>query len=123
MLLGDLNDGPGLDVFEDLFGHSSLEIVLGAEGPHPLYDPHAARALGQRLGAMPTTSRFWIRPENRYLQALLDYIMVCPSLRARNPRWQIWHPLDDPQCWAVPELRDALVAASDHFPVTLDIDL
>lgn len=123
MLLGDLNDGPGLDAFEALFGRSSVEIILGADGAHPLFDPHAARALGQRLGAMPTTSRFWIRPEKRYLQALLDYIMVCPQLRTQAPRWRIWHPLDDPDCWASPELRDALVTASDHFPVTIDIDL
>lgn len=123
MLLGDLNDGPGLDAFENLFGRSSVEIILGADGQHPLYDPHAARALGQRLGAMPTTSRFWIHPEKRFLQALLDYIMVCRSIRTRNPAWRIWHPLDDPECWADTPLREALVAASDHFPVTLDIDV
>lgn len=123
MVMGDLNDGPGLDAFEDLFGRSSVEIVLGAQGAHPLYDPHAARALGQRLGAMPTTSRFWIRQEKRFLQALLDYVMVCPDLRSRTPQWRIWHPLDDPACWGTPALRDALVTASDHFPVTLDIDL
>ena len=123
MLLGDLNDGPGLDRFEDLFGRSSVEIILGKQGAHPLYDPHAERALGQRLGAMPTTSRFWIRPEKRFLQALLDYIMVCPNLRARTPAWRIWHPLDDPACWGDTELREALVAASDHFPVTIDINV
>ncbi|MBB3993513.1 endonuclease/exonuclease/phosphatase family metal-dependent hydrolase [Sulfitobacter undariae] len=123
MLLGDLNDGPGLDTFENLFGRSSVEVVLGKDTAHPLYDPHAARALGQRLGAMPTTSRFWIKPEKRYLQALLDYIMVSPQLRQKNPRWRIWHPLDDPDCWATPALRDALVSASDHFPVTVEIDL
>ncbi|MGB5865728.1 MAG: endonuclease/exonuclease/phosphatase family protein [Sulfitobacter sp.] len=123
MVLGDLNDGPGLDVFEDLFGRSSVEIVLGADGAHPLFDPHAARALSQRLGAMPTTSRFWMRHEARYLQALLDYVMICPALRDRAPRWRIWHPLDDPACWGNPVLRDALVTASDHFPVTLDLDI
>lgn len=123
IVMGDLNDGPGLDVFEDLFGRSSVEVILGKNGPHPLFDPHAARALGQRLGAMPTTSRFWIREEKRFLQALLDYIMVSPALREKSPRWRIWHPLDDPECWADPALRDALVTASDHFPVTLDLDL
>jgi hypothetical protein len=123
MLLGDLNDGPGLDTFENLFGRSSVEIILGAHGDHPLYDPHAARALGQRLGATPTTSRFWIRHEKRFLQALLDYIMVCPGIRDRTPQWRIWHPLDDPACWGDTALREALVAASDHFPVTLDIDV
>ncbi len=123
IVLGDLNDGPGLDTFEDLFGRSSVEIVLGSEGSFPLHDPHAERLLSPRAGAVPTTARFWIAPEERYLQALLDYIMVCPALRARQPRWRIWHPLDDPSCWADVALREALVAASDHFPVTLDIDL
>ena len=123
ILLGDLNDGPGLDEYEDLFGRSSVEIIMGEEGEACLFDPHARRALSRRLGAMPTSARFWIRPERRFLQALLDYIMVSPQLLERQPKWRIWHPLDDPGCWAVPELRDALVTASDHFPVTLDLDI
>lgn len=123
MLMGDLNDGPGLDEYEHLFGRSSVEIVIGGPGDVPLFDPHAKLALSRKLGAIPTTSRFWIRPEKRFLQALLDYIMISPDLRVRAPRWRIWHPMDDPDCWAREELRDALLTASDHFPVTLDIDL
>lgn len=122
MVLGDMNDGPGLDSFEDLFGRSSVEIILGHRGEHALFDPHAERALGQRIGAMPTTSRFWIAPEKRYLQALLDYIMVSPQFITRNAEWRIWHPLDDPDCWTNSILRDALVTASDHFPVTIEFD-
>lgn len=120
MVLGDLNDGPGLDEFESLFGRSSVEIVLGHGRAGALFDPHAERALSRKLGASPTTARFWIRPEKRFLQALLDYIMVTPEFRDRGARWRIWHPLDDPACWGQPELRDALVTASDHFPVTID---
>lgn len=122
MLMGDLNDGPGLDEFEHLFGRSSVEIIIGVDGPRPLFDPHAKIALTRKFGPMPTTSRFWIRPEKRYFQALLDYIMVTEDFRARNARWCIWHPLDDPDCWGKPDLRDALVLASDHFPVTIDFD-
>ena len=122
MLMGDLNDGPGLDEYEHLFGRSSVEIIMG-QGDSALFDPHARTALQRRLGATPTTARFWIRPEQRFLQALLDYIMVSPDLAARDGRWRIWHPLDDPECWAKPALRDALVTASDHFPVSLDIAL
>jgi endonuclease/exonuclease/phosphatase family protein len=122
MVMGDLNDGPGLDEYENLFGRSSVEIVLGS-GKDALFDPHARQALQRRLGAMPTSARFWIRTEERFLQALLDYIMLSPDLAAMSPRWRIWHPLDDPECWSVAGLRDALVAASDHFPVSLDIDL
>ncbi|TMM50907.1 endonuclease/exonuclease/phosphatase family protein [Sulfitobacter sabulilitoris] len=119
IVLGDLNDGPGLDAYEALFGRSSVEIVMGTE----LYDPHARLALAGPLKAVPTSARFWIRPENRFLQAMLDYIMVTPDLRARDARWRIWHPLDDPECWGDAVLRDALVTASDHFPVTLDLAL
>lgn len=123
ILLGDLNDGPGLDEYENLFGRSSVEIVIGRNGETELIEPHAQRALGQRIGATPTTARFWIEPEKQFLQALLDYIMISPDLAGRNPVWRIWHPLDDPGCWRNETLRDALLTASDHFPVTLDIDL
>ena len=124
ILLGDLNDGPGLDEYEDLFGRSSVEVVMGPEGPMGLYDPHAREAVHQRPGvASPTTARFFIQHDDRYLEALLDYIMISNDLMDKTPRWRIWHPFNDPACWKVPELRDALMDASDHFPVTLDIDL
>lgn len=123
IVLGDFNDGPGLDEYEKLFGRSSVEIVLGEDGGEKLYDPHAALAIRQRIGASPTTSRFRIPPEGNYLSALLDYIMVSPRLRALEPRWAIWHPFENAGCYREPELRDALLTASDHFPVTLDIDL
>ncbi|MGR3455418.1 endonuclease/exonuclease/phosphatase family protein [Pseudooceanicola sp.] len=123
IVMGDMNDGPGLDEYEHLFGRSSLEIVMGGPGEVPLFDPHARQALRRKLTAAPSTARFYIQAEGRYLQALLDYILVSPDLAARAPAWRIWHPFDDPGCWGVPELRDALIAASDHFPVTLEIDL
>ncbi len=125
ILLGDLNDGPGLDEYENLFGRSSVEVILGDAEPRALHlhDPHARRALTRRIGAQNSTARFYIKDEGRYLQALLDYIMVSPGLRGRQPRWRIWHPFEDPHCMKLPELREALLTASDHFPVTLDIDI
>lgn len=123
IVMGDLNDGPGLDGFESLFGRSSVEIILGSKQDSRLYDPHAVQAMSHRFAPKPTTARFWIHPERRYLQALLDYIMVSPDLRDKARSWRIWHPLDDPNCWADPTLREALVKASDHYPVTLDLDL
>jgi endonuclease/exonuclease/phosphatase family metal-dependent hydrolase len=123
MLLGDLNDGPGLDEYENLFGRSSVEIILGETGCPCLYDPHAARALARKIGGAPTTARFFLKNDNRFLQALLDYIMVSENLRDKAKAWRIWHPFDDPECWRDETLRNALLTASDHFPVTLDIDL
>ncbi len=122
IVLGDLNDGPGLDEYEKLFRRSGVEIVLGEGTGTRLYDPHAEALLLRRFGAMPSTARFWIDDQDRYLQTLLDYVMVSPDLRALGGLWRIWHPFDDPKCFRVPELREALLTASDHFPVTLDID-
>lgn len=125
IVLGDFNDGPGLDEFERLFGHSGIEIVLGsdAEPALQLFDPHAQMALTHRMGPTPTTARFYLAPQERYFEALLDFIMVSPDLAATKPRWRIWHPLNEPTCWNQPDLRDALLTASDHFPVTLDLML
>ncbi len=91
IVLGDFNDGPGLDEYEKLFGRSGLEIVLGEGDGTKLFDPHARAALIGR-GAVPTTARFYIHPERRYLEALLDYIMLSPSLMSKRPKWRIWHP-------------------------------
>ncbi|WP_108815254.1 endonuclease/exonuclease/phosphatase family protein [Loktanella sp. Alg231-35] len=120
IVLGDFNDGPGLDEYEKLFGRSGVEIVLGEGEGIPLFDPHARMALGRRIGAAPTTARFK-RKGQPFLQALLDYVMVSPGVHARDPQWQIWHPFDHPECYADPVLREALLASSDHFPVVLDL--
>ena len=44
MVLGDFNDGPGLDEYENLFGRSSIEIVMGQDlvPALGLFDPHGA---------------------------------------------------------------------------------
>lgn len=125
IVLGDLNDGPGLDEYETLFGQSGVEVVMGCSLPPELrlYDPHAMEAMSPRASHRPATSRFYLHDRGTYLNALLDYIMVSPDLRRKARRWQIWHPFDNPQCYGSAELREALLLASDHFPVTLDIDL
>ena len=125
IVMGDFNDGPGLDEFEKLFGKSGVEIVLGAEGDRTLrmYDPHADMALCNRMGFAATSARFYLAPQKRYFEALLDFIMVPPRIRRMKPDWRIWHPHNDPHIAAVPELQAALLQASDHFPVTLDLPL
>ena len=122
IVLGDFNDGPGLDEYEKLFGRSGVEIVLGEDHGEALFDPHARMALGRRIGAQPATARFRLQT-GQWLSALLDYIMVSPALMSRRPAWTIWHPFDNTACYADPHLREALLLASDHFPVVLDIDL
>lgn len=123
VVMGDLNDGPGLDEYEKLFGRSGVEVVIGTSLPpeRRLCDPHATMELAQRIGLAPTTARFFMPASQQWFEALLDFIMVSPDLCASQPRWHIWHPLNDPAVVANPALATALLAASDHFPVTLDL--
>ena len=124
IVLGDFNDGPGLDEYEKLFGRSGVEIVLGNEDEPQLYDPHAETLINRQVGgALPASARFWMADRGRWMQTLLDYVMVSPDLRQVAHDWRIWHPFDDPVCYRTPELREALLTASDHFPVTVELDL
>lgn len=125
IVLGDFNDGPGLDEYEAEFGHSGIEIVMGtSQKPNKkLFDPHAAQSLSRPFAAQPTTARFYDHRTKTYLNALLDYIMISPNLRALgNHNWKIWHPFDHPECYQNQQMSQALLLASDHFPVTLDLD-
>ncbi|MBW6506250.1 MAG: endonuclease [Rhodobacteraceae bacterium] len=125
IVLGDFNDGPGIDEFEGLFGRSGVEIVLGESAPPELRlrDPHAHALLMHPTAAAPTSARFYLPEEGHYFTALLDYIMLSPGLCAHAPKWRIWHPFDDAVCYRTPELREALLQASDHFPVSVDLDI
>lgn len=123
IVLGDFNDGPGIDEYEKLFGRSGVEIVLGEDAPpeRRLRDPHARQARQRATSAAPASARFFLAEEGHYFSAMLDYVMLSPDLCVRQPKWRIWHPFDDPVCYATPELREALLQASDHFPVSVDI--
>ncbi|MGR3759808.1 endonuclease/exonuclease/phosphatase family protein [Roseobacteraceae bacterium NS-SX3] len=119
IVMGDLNDGPGLDEYERLFGRSSVEIVMGGE----LTDPHAESLLQPRPQGVPSTARFYDVVKKRYFRELLDYVMISKSLQVHAPAWRIWHPFEDEACYRDEVLREALLTASDHFPVTLDLAL
>ncbi len=125
MVLGDFNDGPGLDTYEKLFGRSSVEVVLGTqtEPEMTLYDPHASARLNLRDTWSPSSARFYLHHRKTYLNAMLDFIMVSADIRALDPVWKIWHPFDDPDCFSCADVQRALLDASDHFPVTLDVPI
>lgn len=125
IVLGDFNDGPGLDEYEKLFGQSSVEIVLGLDKVPDLqlFDPHARVTQTPRPVAAPSTSRFFLPHQGRFLNALLDFIMISADLHKRGAKWRIWHPFDDAECFADTDLRRALLVASDHFPVTVDLKI
>jgi endonuclease/exonuclease/phosphatase family metal-dependent hydrolase len=123
--LGDFNDGPGLDGLEMVNGRSSIETVMGpaTQPDRRLANPYTRQKHGPD-GEYPATARFYNEGKGGFLNALIDFIMLTPDLACRaDPAWRIWHPFDDAECAADENLRQALLDASDHFPVSVDLSL
>ncbi|MEO1551893.1 MAG: endonuclease/exonuclease/phosphatase family protein, partial [Pseudomonadota bacterium] len=122
VVLGDFNDGPGLDAYEALFGRSSVEVVLAPDGPAQkrLTDPHAMIRVRPRQGWTLSSARFWNQDLKCHVGALLDYVMLSPGLAA-GATWRIWHPFERPECYENADLHTALMTASDHYPVSVDL--
>ena len=125
IVMGDLNDGPGLDEYEQIFGYSGVEVILGHDRSqtHQLFDPHAVQDTALWGHLPPVSSRFWLQDQQAYDAAMLDYILVSHNIRKTQPLWRIWHPLYDPVILQDPALVQALLTASDHFPVSIDLSL
>jgi hypothetical protein len=116
---------PGLDEFEKLFGRSGVEIVLGTGDVDPamrLYDPHAhgaaveGRPHAHDRPLLPRPAEMLFRGAARFHHGLAGSGRPAAGLADLAS-------LQRPLVMAVPELREALLQASDHFPVTLDIPL
>ncbi len=125
IILGDFNDGPGFPGCKQMFAHSGVEIVLGYDSPtaDKFVEPHAELMRDTDQAWTLSTSRFYISEHHRYQSALLDYVMLSQDLyKATKAEWRIWHPFDDPECFKDREMREALLAASDHFPVSVDLN-
>ncbi len=124
IVLGDFNDGPKQDALESLFKKSGVAVVLGnADAPEThLKDPNARIWLDPMQGWALSSARFYHAGLKWYVNTLLDYVMLSPDIAA-NAKWRIYHPFDDPKCYARDPLKKALLTASDHFPVCVDLPL
>lgn len=123
IVLGDFNDGPGLDKYERVFGRSGVEIVMGPFGEPDMRMHTPFVRPGRPSESRPATARFYNRDRKGYMNALIDFIMLSPGLLDAKPSWRIWHPFDDAECFKDKAMQTALLEASDHFPVSVDLSL
>ena len=124
IVLGDFNDGPGIDRYERLFGRSGVEVAMGdiSNPDRLLRNPYVRARLHPDFGWWPATARFYNWRTQGYLNALIDFIMLSPRLAAKaKASWRIWHPFDDDRCFKDEEMKQALLDGSDHYPVSVDL--
>jgi len=124
MVMGDFNDGPGLDFYERQFGRSAVEITMGDMGNVDtlLRNPFTRAKWNKNKGWSPATASFFQFESRKTFNVLLDFIMVSPNILEENfVKWIIWNPNENRDDITNVTLKTALQKASDHFPVTFDM--
>jgi endonuclease/exonuclease/phosphatase family metal-dependent hydrolase len=121
VVMGDINDGPGMDEYEMRYGRSGVEIIMGSIfEPGRILRNHAGRPKWGPYGWSPSTVRFKDRITETNINVLIDHILTSPGLKTsgQNP-YQIWNPYENDK--AKP-LKTELLDASDHFPVSINLN-
>ena len=124
IVMGDINDGPGMDGHEARFGRSAVEMIMGdLFAPNRILTSHSGPPRYGDFGWTPATSNFRDTLTGDRVNVMIDHILasadIMPAENGAGPAHKVWNPYE----FGPAELiGDALKDASDHFPVTLDID-
>lgn len=120
VVMGDINDGPGMDAHEFQFGRSAVEQIIG-----DLFDPgrilwaHCGKPNWGSYGWEPSSARFRDPFTEDIVNVLIDHILASSELAVAGANaHRIWNPY---QLDAAAPLKDDLLKVSDHFPVSLDV--
>jgi endonuclease/exonuclease/phosphatase family metal-dependent hydrolase len=130
VVMGDMNDGPGMDFYEMQFARSAMEVIMGdIYNPHTALVNHVGRPKWTGKGWVPSSTRFKERFTEDYVNVLIDHMLTSRDFEVVNDSYKIWNPYSGTSkaSWNPFEgkqtdaVKKAFTSASDHFPVTLDI--
>jgi len=122
MVMGDINDGPGMDYYELKYGHSAMEIIMGdLFEPEKILHSWSGRPKWTADGWKPSSVRYKDIVTEKYVRVLIDHILVSRGIPVYGDSpHTIWNPYENDVAM---EIKSDLTRASDHFPITLDLDL
>ncbi len=122
IVVGDINDGPGMDNYEFQFGKSAVEIIMGSiYEPERILKSYIGKPKWKRdkyAGWVPSSTRFKDRFTETYISVLIDHILVSQNIPVVDNSHIIWNPYQDDSCEPI---KAALLEASDHFPVSITL--
>lgn len=120
VIMGDINDGPGMDAVEFRFARSAVETVMGhVFNPEKIVKSWGGKPKWGNFGFEPSSARFTDRFTEDPVNVLIDHVLVSLDLKvAGADPHLVWNPY---QLDAAKPHKKMLRAASDHFPVTLDL--
>jgi hypothetical protein len=123
IVMGDMNDGPGLDAFESIVGKSFVETVVGS-----VFEPDGIfhNVLWHMTGTSKTRKDLWTaefpdpivnNPLGWEHRIWIDHILVSPSMLENDS--PVKYVMDSGK---IGDKNLDSYKASDHFPVHCDIE-
>ncbi|OAJ76149.1 endonuclease [Brevibacillus sp. SKDU10] len=82
IILGDLNDGPGMDYFENYLAHNTIDVLVGSAFEPELIFYHAQHDVNPQDRYTAIFDDFVTGEKNKHL--FLDHILLSPSLTATS---------------------------------------
>ncbi len=126
IVMGDINDGFGMDYYEQRFSRSAVEILLGdIWQPERILKHVLPKPKLGKYGWTPSTSRFQDKLTEDKFNVLIDHILVSRNIDVHDVT--VWNPYldqkNDVKNETVDSIKFALKNASDHFPVSITVGL
>lgn len=120
IVMGDLNDGPGMDYYEFQFGKSAVEIIMGdIFDPDKVLRSYMGRPKWGNFGWSPSTTRFYDKITGDPINAIIDHILMSKDVAYVADSYKVLNPYE--QKGLPDDFKNALKKASDHFPVVAEI--
>lgn len=125
IVMGDINDGFGMDFYERRFMRSAVDLLLGDLWQpanilqHVLPQPRLGK-----YGWKPSTSRFTDVATGDTVNVLIDHVLVSQNVKVSKA--QVWNPYENkaPEVQAIEGvLKDRNNRPSDHYPVSAEVTL
>lgn len=124
LVMGDINDGAGMDYYERRFARSAVEILMGDPWEPELQLKHVLpKPKIGKYGWTPYSSDFKDTLTEYKVNVLIDHILV--SRRTKVSNAFVWNPLlkENKTNVDIQLVEDELKTAADHYPVMATVNV
>jgi endonuclease/exonuclease/phosphatase family metal-dependent hydrolase len=125
IVMGDINDGFGMDYYERRFCRSAIDTLIGdVWSPDKILKHVLPQPKLGKYGWTPSSSRFQDRLTGDKFNVLIDHILVSRNITVTDA--MVWNPFlkqaTEEKTAKVKAIKEVLMEASDHFPVSAVLD-
>ncbi len=121
IVMGDINDGVGMDFYENRFSKSAVEILLGdVWKSEMILQSVLTKPKWTSNGWKPSSSRYRDRITEDNINVLIDHILISRGLTTSQGK--VWNPYLEKNDLAIQSISKDLKNASDHFPIVAEVE-